>query len=70
MGDRLDLMDYATVTGGFRRIVLPPQIRGEFAPDTGVLVITSIAPEPSTMGLLIVCFGSLLLASRLDISSR
>jgi hypothetical protein len=59
IGGSFDLIDYRTVSGGFRRIVLPPNMRAEFLLATGELVVTSVMPEPSTMGLVFIFYGSL-----------
>jgi hypothetical protein len=57
VGDTFDLLDYWTSSGGFRHIALPSHIRAEFAVATGQLVVTAIAPEPSAMRILVICFG-------------
>ena len=58
IGDSFDLMDYWSVTGGFRQIALPPHMRAEFMVSTGELVITAVTPEPSAIQLVLLCIGS------------
>jgi hypothetical protein len=64
IGDTFELMDYSSVTGDFRRLDLPPQVRASFTAATGVLVVTSVVPEPSAIRLLLVCCGVLVLTLR------
>jgi hypothetical protein len=59
VGDTFDLVDYSSVTGGFRHVALPPHVRGEFIVSTGELVITAVVPEPSAIRLILLCIGSL-----------
>jgi hypothetical protein len=57
VGERFDLMDFRSVTGSFHQIVLPRHVQVQFTVATGELVVTTIAPEPSVMQLLLFCFG-------------
>jgi hypothetical protein len=58
IGAAINLMDYWSVAGGFRKIVLPPNVQAKFVAATGELFITAVTPEPSAMRLLLLFFGS------------
>ncbi|RIK86925.1 MAG: hypothetical protein DCC67_02355 [Planctomycetota bacterium] len=64
VGQSYRLLDFASLQGGFRRIVIQEKVGVQFLPAAGVLVITAVAPEPNGAASAAVGFAALVVRRR------
>lgn len=70
IGERFDLMDFWSVSGSFGQIVMPPHVQAEFTITAGELVVTAVAPEPTAVRLLLLCYGGFVWRRKIDIAGQ